>query len=127
MDDIRLDLWLWFARFFKTRSLAVAAIDGGKIEVNGEKPKRAKAIRPGDRLRIRLGPYEHRITVLEVARRRGSAAQAATLYEEDPDSRAARERVHEMHRLAREMGGDPQKGRPTKRDRREIERWRNRD
>lgn len=119
-DHARLDKWLWVARFFKTRALAAAAIDGGKIERNGEKAKRGKPIRPGDTLRIRLGPYEHRITVVAVAAQRGSASVAATLYQEDPESRANRERLHEQHRLAAAMHGGSVPGRPTKRDRREI-------
>lgn len=123
MDDIRLDLWLWSARFFKTRSLASTAIDGGKVEVNDQKPKRAKAVRPGDRLRIRLGPYEHRVTVLGVAPRRGNAAAAAELYVEDPESLATRERQAEQHRLAARMMGEVPKGRPTKKARRDLDRW----
>ncbi|HEX7025413.1 MAG TPA: RNA-binding S4 domain-containing protein [Gemmatimonadales bacterium] len=120
--EARLDKWLWAARFFKTRSLAAEAIAGGKVEVNGEKPKRARSVRPGDRIRIRLGPYEHRITVLAAATRRGSAAVAAGLYEEDPAGKAARERLAEQHRLAARMHGEPT-GRPTKKARREMEKW----
>ena len=123
MEESRLDLWLWSARFFKTRSLASAAIDGGKVEVNGQKAKRAKPVRPGDQLRIRLGPYEHRVTVLGVAPRRGNAAAAAELYAEEPESRALRERQAEQHRLAARMMGEAPKGRPTKKDRRDLERW----
>lgn len=118
----RLDIWLWTARFFKTRSLAAEAIEGGKVEVNGEKPKRAKNIRPGDSIRIRLGPYEHRITVLAVSRHRGSAAVAAGLFEEDPAGKVARARLAEQHRLAARMEGEPVKGRPTKKARRDMER-----
>jgi len=120
MPESRLDKWLWVARFFKTRALAAAAIDGGRIERNGEKAKRGKPVRPGDTLRIRLGPYEHRITVLAVATQRGPASVAAGLYQEDPESRASRERLHEQHRLAAALHGGADKGRPTKRDRREI-------
>jgi len=120
MPESRLDKWLWVARFFKTRALAAAAIDGGRIERNGEKAKRGKPVRPGDTLRIRLGPYEHRITVLAVATQRGPASVAAGLYQEDPESRATRERLHEQHRLAAALHGGADKGRPTKRDRREI-------
>ena len=120
MPESRLDKWLWVARFFKTRALAAAAIDGGRIERNGEKAKRGKPVRPGDTLRIRLGPYEHRITVLAVAAQRGPASVAAGLYQEDPESRASRERLHEQHRLAAALHDGTDKGRPTKRDRREI-------
>jgi len=121
-DHARLDKWLWAARFFKTRALAASAIDGGKIERNGEKAKRGKSIRPGDTLRIRLGPYEHRVTVRAVAAQRGPAGVAATLYQEDPESRATRERLHQQHRLAAALHGGPDRGRPTKRDRRDIQR-----
>jgi len=97
----RIDKWLWAARFFKTRALSAEAIDGGKVEVNGDHPKRSRVIREGDRIRIRLGPYEHRITVTGISERRGSASLAATLYTEEPDSKAARERLAEQHRMAR--------------------------
>ena len=124
MPELRLDLWLHAARFFKTRALAAAAVEGGRVELNGQKTKRAKLIRPGDQLRIRLGPFEHRVTVLGLARRRGSASAAAALYQEEPDSIAARERLAEQHRLAAKLTGGGAKGRPTKRDRRELERLR---
>ncbi len=120
MPEFRLDKWLWAARFFKTRSLAAAAVDGGKIEVNGEKAKRAKPVRPGDAIRIRLGPYEHRIVVLALAAQRGPAAVAASLYQEDPAGKEIRERIQQQHRLAARITGGAEKGRPTKRDRREI-------
>src|SRR3990170_4414848 len=92
-DDgkIRLDKWLWAARFYKTRSLAAEAIAGGKVQVNGERVKRAKPMQAGDEVRIRLGPYEHQIVVRELSDRRGPATDAARLYEEKPASRAARE------------------------------------
>src|ERR1043165_135824 len=76
----RLDTWLWAARFYKTRALAAAAVDGGRVELNDQKPKRGKSLKPGDRLRIRLGPYEHTVTVLGLSQRRGPAATAAGLY-----------------------------------------------
>src|ERR1051326_270437 len=106
-NHVRLDQWLWAARFFKTRALAAQAIDGGKIELNGEKPKRSRAVRPGDTLRIRLGPYEHRVTVTALAPRRGSSELAATLFREDEAGRAARERLAEQqHPPGRGAGGD---------------------
>jgi ribosome-associated heat shock protein Hsp15 len=126
-DPPRLDKWLWIARFYKTRALAAAAIDGGKVEVNGEKAKRGKPVRPGDELRIRLGPYEHRVTVLGTVAQRGPASVAAGLYREDPDAKAARERIHEQHRLAAALSDGAEKGRPTKRDRREIEKLKGRE
>jgi ribosome-associated heat shock protein Hsp15 len=119
----RLDKWLWAARFFKTRSQAAEAVEGGKVEVNGDKPKRSRTIKPGDRIRIRLGPFEHRITVRGVAQKRGSAAVAAELFLEDPESRAARERLAEQHRLAAQLHGGESRGRPSKKARRDMERW----
>jgi len=120
MPESRLDKWLWAARFFKTRGLAAAAIDGGKVEVNGEKAKRAKPVRPGDSIRVRLGPYEHRLTVVALAAQRGPAAVAAGLYQEDPAGKEIRERIQEQHRLAARISGSGATGRPTKRDRREM-------
>ena len=125
-SNTRLDTWLWAARFFKTRALAAAAVDGGRVELNEQKPKRGKSLKPGDRLRIRLGPYEHHVTVLGLSSRRGPAATAAGLYQEDAESRALRERLAEQHRLAAQLAGDAPKGRPTKRDRRELERLKKR-
>jgi ribosome-associated heat shock protein Hsp15 len=126
-DHARLDKWLWAARFFKTRGLAAAAVDGGKVEVNGEKAKRAKAVRPGDLIRVRLGPYEHRVTVLALSAQRGPAAVAAGLYQEDPAGKEVRERIHEQHRLAARLSGGTEKGRPTKRDRRDIQKVRGKE
>ena len=118
-DDIRLDKWLWAARFFKTRSLATEAVNGGKVELNGLRPKPAKPIKVGDQLRIRIGPFIHGITVRALSDRRGPAAAAALLFEEAPESIAAREQLREQHRLAPaaqyEAGG-----RPTKKHRREL-------
>jgi ribosome-associated heat shock protein Hsp15 len=124
---MRLDLWLWASRFYKTRALAAAAVAAGRVELNGQKTKRGKTVRAGDTLAIRLGPYEHRVSVLALARRRGPASEAAALYREEPDSRAARERLAEQHRLAAKLGGVLPKGRPTKRDRRALEQWKDRD
>lgn len=119
-STVRLDKWLWAARFFKTRSQATQAVDGGKVEVNGARVKPAKEIRIGDELRIRLGPYEHVVIVRELGDKRGSATIAQTLYEETADSVAARERLRESHRLAPAMFVYEEKGRPTKKDRREL-------
>jgi ribosome-associated heat shock protein Hsp15 len=126
-DDgrVRLDKWLWAARFFKTRSLAAEAVTGGKVQVNGERAKRARALQPGDEVRVRLGPYEHLVVVRALSARRGPAAAAAELYEERPESRAAREAMAQQLRLVH-AAFVPEKGRPTKRDRREIERFRRR-
>jgi ribosome-associated heat shock protein Hsp15 len=89
---VRLDRWLWAARFYKTRPLAVAAIDGGKVQVNGDRVKRSKLIKPGDQVRIRQDPYEYLIEVTELADKRGSAKVAATLYQESAESLAAQRR-----------------------------------
>lgn len=126
MDSTRLDLWLHAARFFKTRTLAAAAVEARRVELNGQKTKRGKTVRQGDELRIRLGPYEHHVTVLALARRRGPAVEAATLYRENPEAKAVRERLVEQHGLAARMTGELPKGRPTKRDRREMEKWKDR-
>ena len=122
-DRVRLDKWLWAARFFKTRSLATEAVSGGKVEVNGERAKPAKAIRPGDEIRLRLGPYEHILIVRDLAERRGPAAVAQTLYQETDASRQARERLAEQLRLAPGGFVYEEKGRPTKKDRRELSRF----
>jgi ribosome-associated heat shock protein Hsp15 len=124
-DKVRLDKWLWAARFFKTRALAAEAVEGGKVQVNGDRPKRARPIQVGDEIRIRLGPYEHTITVRAISNRRGPATQAAGLYQETEASRNAREaRSMQLKSLHALFG--PEKGRPTKKDRREIERLKGR-
>ena len=120
----RIDKWLWAARFFKTRSLAVEAIGGGKILVNEERVKPAKMIQAGDQVSIRLGPYEHVVIVRELSERRGPASVAATLYEETATSRAVREKLAEQLRMAPAAFVFEEKGRPTKKDRRDIERLR---
>lgn len=126
MDSTRVDKWLWVARFYKTRGLAAEAIDAGKIEVNGERAKRSRMVKAGDRIRIRIGPYEHLITVLGVSERRGSAPIAQALYEEDPESRKARE-VMAAHVRAMNANTGYETGRPTKKDRRDIKRIKGRD
>jgi ribosome-associated heat shock protein Hsp15 len=122
-DDgrVRLDKWLWAARFFKTRPLAAEAIAGGKVQVNGDRAKRARPLQVGDEVRVRLGPYEHLVVVRALSARRGPAAAAAELYEERPESRAAREAMA-LQLKTLHAAFVPEKGRPTKRDRREIER-----
>ena len=120
---VRLDKWLWAARFFKTRGLAVDAIDGGKVEVNGERAKRAKQLQAGDSVRIRIGPYSHVVTVLVLSERRGPASVAATLYKEDAEARKAREALQLQMKVAQSASGYLP-GRPTKKDRRDIEKVR---
>jgi ribosome-associated heat shock protein Hsp15 len=122
---VRLDKWLWAARFFKTRSAAAQAVDGGKVDVNGERGKRSHQVQAGETITIRRPPHEMHIVVRAVAELRGPAAVAATLYEETEQSREARARLAYQLKNAPTLtfeGG----GRPTKRDRREIERLRNR-
>ncbi len=124
-DKVRLDKWLWAARFFKTRALAAEAVEGGKVQVNGDRPKRARPLQVGDELRIRLGPYEHIIVVRALSDRRGPATQAAGLYDETAASRSAREALSVQLKSLHSPFG-PEKGWPTKKDRREIERLKGR-
>jgi ribosome-associated heat shock protein Hsp15 len=118
---MRIDKWLWAARFYKTRSTASAAVDGGHVEVNGERAKPARHIKAGDELRIRVSQNTFVVHVRGLADRRGPASEAQLLYEETTESRAERERLAEQRRLAPSPayeGG----GRPTKRDRRDMSR-----
>lgn len=121
-DRVRLDKWLWAARFFKTRSLATDAVGGGKVEVNGERAKPAKAVKPGDEIRLRLGPYEHVLIIRQLSERRGPASAAQALYEETQASRDARERLAAQLKLAPAAFVYEEKGRPTKKDRRDLSR-----
>jgi ribosome-associated heat shock protein Hsp15 len=121
-EDTRIDKWLWAARFFKTRSQATAAVSGGKVEVNGEGAKPSKTVKPGDQVRLRIGPVEYRLTVTAIEERRGSAAVAQTLYVESAESIAERERVAAQRRFASAPAYE-EKGRPSKKDRREMDRW----
>jgi ribosome-associated heat shock protein Hsp15 len=123
-ERVRLDKWLWAARFYKTRGLAAEAIDGGKVEVNAARAKRAKMVQVGDEVRIRQSPFEHVVVVRGVSERRGPATVAATLYEETAASKAKREALATQIRAM--PADDWDSGRPTKRDRREIERFRKR-
>lgn len=120
---MRLDKWLWAARFFKTRSLAAEAIEGGKVQVNGDRAKRARALQPGDRVRVRLGPYEHEVVVNALSSRRGPASEAAGLYEETEASQAARERLSvQLRSISHDF--QYERGKPSKKERREIQRFR---
>ena len=121
---VRLDKWLWAARFYKTRALAADAIDGGKVDVNDARVKRAKLVQVGDEIRIRQTPFEHVVTVRALSERRGPASVAATLYEETAASKAKREALVIQIRSMPQDDWDT--GRPTKRDRREIQRFRGR-
>lgn len=123
--SVRLDKWLWAARFFKTRTLAADAIDAGRVEVNGERAKRSRAITAGDKLRIRKPPFEQLIEVLGESEHRGPASVAATLYVESDESKKAREALAAQFKAM----GPPvfrDRGKPGKKERREIDRWRGR-
>jgi ribosome-associated heat shock protein Hsp15 len=120
LEKVRIDKWLWAARFFKTRSQATDAVAGGKVEVNGEKAKPAKTVQPGDQVRLRQDAFEYHLIVRGLGERRGPASVAATLYEETPESRLQRERLQEQLRYTPVY---EEKGRPTKRDRRAMERF----
>ena len=123
-ESVRLDQWLWAARFFKTRSLAAAAAQGGKVHVRGDRAKPARAIRVGDRLQIRRGPYEWVVTVKGLSTRRGPAGEAVLLYEETADSVRNRDAARAQAQASpfRERGG-----RPTKKDRRDRARFAHED
>ena len=120
---MRIDKWLWAARFYKTRGIAQAAVTGGKVKVNGERVKPAKTLATGDKLAIRIGELEWLIEVKALSERRGPAEAARKLYEEDEASRALRV-AQVADRRAQASGWGERKGRPTKRERREIDRWR---
>jgi ribosome-associated heat shock protein Hsp15 len=120
VERVRIDKWLWAARFFKARGAATEAVTGGHVHVNGERVKPARDVKIGDRLEIRRGQQRFTVTVTGLAERRGPASAAAGLYEEDPDSIAARERQREERRLAKPLGADLT-ARPTKRDRRRLD------
>ena len=122
---IRIDKWLWAARFFKTRALASDAVEGGKVHVNGERVKPSRQLRCGDELRIQKGPYAFVVEVLGLTVRRGPAEQARLLYREHESSIAERQRLQEEHRL--QAGGESHpSGRPDKRGRRQLQRLRGR-
>ena len=120
METVRIDKWLWAARFFKTRSAATEAVAGGRVHVDGARVKPARDVRPGDRVEISRDGLRWTVVVRALADRRGPASVAATLYEETPESREARERAAVERRLARPPGSDLG-ARPTKQDRRRLE------
>ena len=125
-ESVRLDRWLWAARIYKTRSLAARAIDGGKVHLNGTRVKRSKPVKPGDELEVTRGIYEYHLIVKALTEKRGPSSEASRLYEETPQSRKARET------LRAQLKGVPKpifrgKGRPTKKERRQIDRLRDRE
>lgn len=121
-DDgrVRIDKWLWAARFFKTRTQASEAVAGGRVHLEGARVKPSRDLRVGDRLQITVGEATMTVIVSALGDRRGSASAAALLYEETPESRTRREREREQRRLAPAPGADMQ-GRPSGRDRRRME------
>lgn len=124
MESVRLDKWLWAARFFKTRSVARDAIDGGKVKHNGARAKPARALKPGDELEIQRGDDLWHIRIEQLSERRGSATIAAELYSEFEASRKAREAAAELRRLQR---SDMPQRRPDKRQRRLIRDFKGRE
>jgi len=124
-EKFRIDKWLFAARFFKTRSLAAEAIERGRVTINEQRVKPAKLLTEGELLTIRIGNYQYVIEVLGLSNKRGSATMAQKLYRETEESRKQREIVAE--RLKAQPQPFYTKGRPTKRDRRDIERFRSKD
>lgn len=122
--SVRLDKWLWAARFFKTRSLAREAVSGGKVQLNGNRAKPGRSISAGDELRIQRGEEEYIITVVEASMRRGPAVVARTLYDESEENRIKREQFAEERRLNHQHDFSHE-GRPDKRQRRRLVRFKN--
>lgn len=125
-ETVRLDKWLWAARFFKTRALATEAINGGHVHLNGSRPKPSRPLKAGDRLSIRRGQDEYEVEVLALAEKRGPASVAQQLYREDEQSRLRRERLAEERRLVAAAEPRPAR-RPDKKGRRQIIRFTHRD
>lgn len=122
IDRVRIDKWLWAARFFKTRSIAAQAVEGGRVQVNGARVKPSRDLKPGDELVIHIGELEWVIEVRVLSARRGSATVAQTLYEEREPSRQRRFEAVAARKLALAPTRHD-KGRPTKRDRRQLRRF----
>lgn len=120
MERVRIDKWVWAARFFKTRGAATEAVLGGRVDVNGERVKPSKEIRVADTVDVRVRDVRFTVVVAGLADKRGSAGVAAALYDETPESLAAREQQRLAHKLSRPLGADLG-ARPTKRDRRRLE------
>jgi len=123
LNAVRIDKWLWAARFFKTRSLATDAVDGGRVQINGLRVKPAKDVKIGDRVELSIGDLHWELRVQGLSEKRGPAPEARLLYEETEASQARRQKAVEERHLRVEPASELQ-GRPTKRDRRSIDRWR---
>ena len=127
MDSLRVDKWLWAARFYKTRSIASEELGKGRVQVNGADAKPSREVRPGDMVSLRQGQVLRRVEVLGLSGQRGPAPVAQQLYRETPESVERRSLEAERQRLAREPALSIEQGRPTKRDRREMDRaWNDR-
>jgi len=122
-ESMRLDKWLWAARFFKTRQLAVEAIHGGKVQLNGQRTKPGKEVRIGSRLRIHKASLEWTVTVIQVPQQRRPASEAIGFYREDEASIRKRDAMVNQARLLRAAAPQPAAGKPSKRDRRMIHRF----
>ncbi|MBI2734272.1 MAG: RNA-binding S4 domain-containing protein [Aquabacterium sp.] len=122
-ERLRLDKWLWAARFYKTRSLAAEDIDKGRIEVNGQVAKPSRELKAGDRVDIRQGALTRTIMVKALSTVRGPAPQAQLLYEETAESLNRKAQFAEQRKLAHEPAESIEQGRPTKRDRRQLADW----
>jgi ribosome-associated heat shock protein Hsp15 len=120
VDRVRIDRWVWAARFVKSRELAADAVKGGRVQVNGERVKPSRPLKLGDRLEITIGEVRRAIVVRGITDRRGPAVEAALLYEETAESVTARELQAAERRLSPPPGAGRTGGRPTKRDRRRL-------
>jgi ribosome-associated heat shock protein Hsp15 len=123
MDEVRLDKWLWAARFYKTRSLAVEEIAKGRVSVNGQPAKPARSLRASDRVEMRRDGVTRTVVVRAVSEARGPAPVAQQLYEETPESVAERQKQAQERRFAADPSHSIEQGRPTKRDRRKLVDW----
>jgi ribosome-associated heat shock protein Hsp15 len=127
MEKMRIDKWLWSARFYKTRTLAAEEIDKGRVQINGQDVKPARDVKTGDTLSMRQGPVLRTVVVKGLSMQRGAAPVAQLLYEETPESVANRLQAAEQRKLAGEPADSIENGRPTKRDRRSMDKsWGNR-
>ena len=122
-DRVRLDKWLWVARFYKTRALAAEEAGRGRVMVNEQVAKASRELKPGDVLALRQGPVTRTLVVRALSHQRGPAPVAQALYEETPESIALREKAAEQRRLGAEPAQSIEQGRPTKRNRRELADW----
>ena len=127
MDSLRIDKWLWAARFYKTRSLAADEIGKNRVQINGQDAKASREVKPGDRVRLRQGQVAREVVVRGISAMRGPAPVAQQLYEETAESIQAREAVAQQRRVAAEPALSIEQGRPTKRDRRQMDKaWNDR-